>query len=151
MDEVWFKGFLKEEPWAQEDPTDILSRCRNCNNWFCLRQSGSFQCRECGSHWGDHHLDEWLHINDIVHMLIERAELQQPVARPVKIGKGIPEIDICYMCHEDLAAIDEIEYDHIVPRSRGGSPFLTVPVHKECNRARSDKPFIRRGRRPNLT
>jgi hypothetical protein len=52
----------------EDGPTDVLAKCGACGNWFCLRTSGSYECRECGVAGGDHHLADWIEISSILNV-----------------------------------------------------------------------------------
>lgn len=41
----------------------VISSCKKCKNYFVMEETGTYQCPCCGEYDGDHHLDEWKHIN----------------------------------------------------------------------------------------
>jgi hypothetical protein len=42
---------------AGSDERAPLAKCRKCRGYFFLAESHSFECRLCGAHDGDHHLE----------------------------------------------------------------------------------------------
>jgi 5-methylcytosine-specific restriction endonuclease McrA len=66
------------------------------------------------------------------------VQLNVPVVRAARLPTA--DISSCYLCLEQLAG--SIEMDHVLPKSRGGSDSLLMPVHKECNRAKGNRPLI---------
>ncbi len=69
------------------------------------------------------------------------AVISRPVeAVKVEIPYLVFETTICYLCH--LPLTHPIENDHVFPRSKGGSNGLVLPTHRECNRAKRDKPWF---------
>ena len=54
--------------------------------------------------------------------------------------------DTCYLCGEPLA--DPVEFDHVIPLSRGGHHLLAniCPVHKHCNRVKHARLLVPEGR-----
>lgn len=43
--------------WGVKESTPYLTSCSNCGDVFFYGRQGSFQCRNCGYHEGDHHLE----------------------------------------------------------------------------------------------
>ena len=50
---------------AGSDERALLAKCRECRGSFFLAESRSFECRLCGAHDGDHHLETWIATLDL--------------------------------------------------------------------------------------
>lgn len=48
-----------------------LVKCRDCQNYFFIGESRSFECRICGAYDGDHHLEDW-----ITSLILPRIEIE---------------------------------------------------------------------------
>ena len=49
----------------------------------------------------------------------------------------------CHLCGQQIASYAEMEADHVVPRSQGGSDALDNlrPAHGHCNQRRGTQPI----------
>jgi hypothetical protein len=124
------EGRWKQRVWV-EGPTDTLSQCLECGSWFCLNSEGSWHCRECGAHDGDHHLACFWEIQKILDLM--KWANSNPRQRTV--------VELCYLCHEPLEG--EFEMDHVIPKSKNPTLNLLLPVHKSCNASKGARPLIK--------
>lgn len=47
---------------------------------------------------------------------------------------------LCGICGSGIEALDEVTYDHVVPRSKGGGNYGNlVPAHSRCNGEKGDR------------
>lgn len=77
----------------------------------------------------------WPHLQDVkLNDVIDR----QPRQRSARAAKF--PVTICYLCHKELE--EPIEQDHVLPVSKGGFYGVMMPVHRECNRRKRDKPWF---------
>ena len=42
-----------------EDDDVRLQKCVECKKYCFISVSRSYACRNCGAHYGDHHIEEW--------------------------------------------------------------------------------------------
>lgn len=50
-------GYMRQATHGQPDGHAFVARCERCEQSSVFCWSGSFRCRRCGVHDGDHHLD----------------------------------------------------------------------------------------------
>lgn len=79
---------------------------------------------------------------DARHRAKRRAAMSSTTVGPVSYRQVLEDFGmVCHICDTEIADMDDLHFDHVIPLSRGG-PHVQEnirPAHADCNRRKSDK------------